>query len=95
MHSFGTSGHSVDCQVIDDGAFQSSNGLKSLSLKEGLERIGEGAFHGCRCLTKKVDIPSTVKDVGDKAFLDCAGMTTLVLHEGLERIGKGAFGRCE
>eukprot|EP00980_Cylindrotheca_fusiformis_P027721 scaffold22475_cov69-Cylindrotheca_fusiformis.AAC.4 len=82
------------CKMIEDGAFQNSNGLRSLSLNDGLERIGDDAFHGCTCLTK-VDIPTTVKDIGDKAFVDCTGAMTLVLHEGLERIGKGAFGRCE
>eukprot|EP00980_Cylindrotheca_fusiformis_P002411 scaffold571_cov163-Cylindrotheca_fusiformis.AAC.2 len=34
-------------RVVDDNAFQDCKGLQSLSLKEGLERIGKCAFGRC------------------------------------------------
>eukprot|EP00980_Cylindrotheca_fusiformis_P031596 scaffold26642_cov357-Cylindrotheca_fusiformis.AAC.1 len=66
----------------------------NLSLNEGLERIEKAAFRGCEGLTQ-VDVPATVKDIGDSAFLRCASLERLVLHEGLERIGEASFARCK
>eukprot|EP00980_Cylindrotheca_fusiformis_P017301 scaffold5359_cov111-Cylindrotheca_fusiformis.AAC.1 len=40
-------GISANVRVIDDGVFENCKVLKSLSLEEGLERIGEFAFAGC------------------------------------------------
>eukprot|EP00980_Cylindrotheca_fusiformis_P019899 scaffold7010_cov143-Cylindrotheca_fusiformis.AAC.1 len=60
----------------------------TLVLHEGLKRIGKCAFFGCEGLTKVdirqmskfwhlVDIPLTVKVIGDAAFRTCKKLETL------------------
>eukprot|EP00980_Cylindrotheca_fusiformis_P008357 scaffold1757_cov67-Cylindrotheca_fusiformis.AAC.1 len=65
--------------------------LESLCLKEGLERIGKGAFGRCEGLTK-VDIPSTVKVIEDGAFQSC---TRTTLSFSVREIGNNAFLGCK
>eukprot|EP00980_Cylindrotheca_fusiformis_P001029 scaffold277_cov95-Cylindrotheca_fusiformis.AAC.1 len=48
----------------------------------------------CKSL-KEVDIPSTVKGIGDYAFKGCTHLERLGLHERLERIGEFAFRESE
>eukprot|EP00980_Cylindrotheca_fusiformis_P028604 scaffold22616_cov90-Cylindrotheca_fusiformis.AAC.1 len=81
-------------KVIDDQAFGDCRRLARLVLNEGLKRIGEEAFCGCRCLTE-VEIPSTVNVIDNWAFWRCMRLEQLGLNEGLEQIGKGAFYECE
>ena len=44
--------------------------IKKIVIKEGVTRIGDLAFGGCRNLTS-VEIPNTVKSIGVRAFLEC------------------------
>eukprot|EP00980_Cylindrotheca_fusiformis_P008706 scaffold1866_cov66-Cylindrotheca_fusiformis.AAC.8 len=81
-------------RVIDYCAFEYCTSLGRLVLNEGLERIGEYAFFGCRSLTE-VEIPSTVKVIDDHTFRECKLLARLGLNEGLERIGKFAFCACD
>lgn len=65
---------------------------------EGLEYIGRSAFYGCINLLK-VDIPGTVKTIGDYAFFGCAkigGFTAInpetgveTKYEGYLKLGEG------
>ena len=68
--------------------------IHSLSLPEGLTRVGNMAFYDCYKLTS-VTLPSTVTAVGDLAFCRCSAVTILRLNEGLQTIGESAFERCE
>eukprot|EP00980_Cylindrotheca_fusiformis_P019741 scaffold6910_cov106-Cylindrotheca_fusiformis.AAC.1 len=52
---------------------------------QGLVRIDDWSFNLCKSL-KAVDIPSTVKGIGDRAFQCCKLLERLGLQEGLERI---------
>ena len=51
--------------------------------------IGESAFEGADMTS--VEIPDTVRSIGDYAFFGCAGLTSVVLPSSLERIGDDAF----
>ena len=51
--------------------------------------IGESAFEGADMTS--VEIPDTVKSIGDYAFFDCAGLTSVILPASLEAIGDDAF----
>lgn len=53
--------------------------------------IGEDAFSEYGALLTKVEVPSTVKHIGNGAFRMCMSLTELVLHDGLETIGEEAF----
>lgn len=56
----------VPVKAIGDLAF-SGRGLTSVTIPEGVELIGVGAFQGCSVLTS-VTIPSTVTSIADNAF---------------------------
>lgn len=64
-----------------------------VELPEGLTRVGELAFAGCRNLTA-VFIPGSVRQIGARAFLECTALSILKLREGLEVIGENAFELC-
>ena len=61
----------------------------SVTLPEGLERIGNSAFYGAFSLTK-VEFPQSLRSIGADAFR-VSGLTRIELNEGLETIGKQAF----
>ncbi|RRD01930.1 leucine-rich repeat domain-containing protein [Prevotella sp. OH937_COT-195] len=63
--------------------------LKTLSLSEGLEYIGEAAFYANGI--ENLVIPASVDTIANSAFLFSPKLQTLTLGEGLKYIGKGAF----
>jgi hypothetical protein len=75
-------------------AFQNNKAVTGITLYEGLEKIGAGAFDRTG-LTGTLALPSTMESVGDYAFRDCTGLTGFVLNDGLKAIGNGAFYNCE
>ena len=56
--------------------------------------IGNLAFRFCSGLEGVLEIPETVKIIGEQAFYKCSGFTRLVLPEGLLEIHEFAFGDC-
>ena len=66
---------------------------KTITLPEGLEIIGEGAFAGSTNLIS-IDIPGSVTYMGIKAFDGASGLRTLTLHDGLKTIETYAFRNC-
>ena len=52
--------------VIGGGAFYNTSALRVVKLNEGLETIGYGAFY--QSALTLINIPSTVKSIGDYAF---------------------------
>lgn len=75
---------------IGQYAFYELENLKSVTLNEGLETIGNAAFDNCYKLPSVV-MPSTVKTIGWDAFEDCESLESVTLNEGLEYIGEYAF----
>ncbi len=57
----------VKVTAVDDEAFAGCVGLTSITLSEGLTRIGQFAFRDCTGLTS-VNIPDSVTSIGGKAF---------------------------
>ncbi|MCR5039566.1 MAG: leucine-rich repeat domain-containing protein [Bacteroidales bacterium] len=56
--------------------------------------IGHLAFRRCSSLEGVLEIPETVRIIGEQAFYNCTGLTGLVLSEGLFEIREFAFGNC-
>ena len=75
---------------IQDYAFDATPNLKSFVFCEGLESVGAFAF--ARSGLTSVELPSTVKSIGNSAFsnlpLNC---DRLVIPAGLQSIGENAF----
>lgn len=67
--------------------------ILSLSLPDGLTKIGSYAFADCRAL-RAVTIPGSVEIIEDAAFLRCTGLTMVSFNEGLQIIGVCAFEQC-
>ena len=53
--------------------------------------IGEEAFAENGAFLERVEIPSSVKRIGDGAFKMCMSLTELILHSGLETVGAEAL----
>ena len=76
-------------KVIGDYAFNDCRNLKTVTLGEGVERIGESAFSSSGL--ESITIPDSVKVIGGYAFNDCRNLKTVILGKGVERIGSYAF----
>ena len=74
--------------AIGENAFWNS-GIKGVVLPNGLKRIKEQAFAGCREL-KELMLPDSVNTIGKSAFSRC-GIETLKLSAKLKQIPRDAF----
>lgn len=59
-----------------DNTFSSCYDIKSITLPDGVKKIGEEAFLHCSSL-RTIIIPQSVKSIGKDAFLDCYD---LIIH---------------
>lgn len=81
--------------VVPDGVTEigefafSDSSITGAALPKSLQRIGNGAFQGCRNL-RRISIPNTVISIGVAAFKEC-GIETLVLPQKLREISDSAF----
>ena len=71
----------------------SSKTAATYTLDNDSTKILAYAFDGYENL-KSIDIPSSVKVIGQYAFRGCTNLTELTLHEGIEEIETGAFTQC-
>ncbi len=69
-------GVTYSVKEIEDYAFNSVK-MKSLTISTGIERIGMGAFISCYSL-EKIDLPSTLTNIGDAAFRYASKLNTVV-----------------
>jgi hypothetical protein len=96
-------------KAIGDYAFIETSLSGDLILPEGLERIEESAFRNAgwsggawgyewqqihNNLIGKLELPSTLKFIGEGAFSDCKFTGSLLLPENVEYIGAYAFSGC-
>ena len=79
-------------KTIDYAAFMNS-ALSSISIPDGIKKIGSYAFSGCEFL-KSISIPSGIESILDYTFRNCYSLSTVILPEGLSSIGKLAFFYC-
>ena len=56
-------------------------------------KICESAFRYCDIL-KRVDLPNTLKEIGDYAFANCTSLTSVVIPQSVEEIADDAFHGC-
>ena len=79
---------------IGNAAFRSCDNYDgfTISLSEGLERIGDYAFE--YCTTSAFNIPSSVTEIGEGAFSGCGHITDIVIPEGVKAIKNDTFRSC-
>lgn len=71
-----------------------NTGLKSITLPEGLEYIGDGAFQSCQSLAE-ISIPDRVSVIGAGAFFNCTSLSSVKLPKNIGEIGMAQFALCE
>ena len=67
--------------------------ISSISIPNGLEEIGYGAFEGCQDLTE-INIPNSVTTIKDYAFSYCKGLSSAKIPNSVMSIGSKAFYDC-
>lgn len=77
---------------IPDHAFRNSM-ITEITIPEGIETIGKGAFKNCKELTK-VTLPTTLESICTGAFEGCSSLKSIEIPEGVETIQKNAFYGC-
>ena len=68
--------------VINDAAFASKDGLKSVIIPDGVTTIGDRAFNSCSDL-KNISVPDSVTSIGSQALLSCYDLEYNELDNGL------------
>lgn len=71
---------------------------ESLTIPETIEdlpvtQIATSAFKN-KTLFKSIELPNSLKDIGDEAFYGCSGLTSVTIPDSVTNIGKGAFYGC-
>lgn len=69
------------------------NRISSLTIGEGVTRIGDYAFMLCSFVTEVV-IPESVTSMGDWAFRICTGLQEAYIGDGVTEIAAKAFAEC-
>lgn len=75
-----------------------NNEIQKVIIGEGITSVSgylfDGYAWGCQSYYKKlhtVELPSTMKRIGERAFYDCESLSKINFPEGLEKIGSLAF----
>lgn len=79
-------------EIIGENAFMSSE-IESVVVPEGVEKIEDSGFWGCKSL-KSVTLPSSLRVIEGDAFRMCEELESIVIPEGVDEIGMDAFTSC-
>ena len=73
--------------------FSGKKTLKSLTIGNSVNEIGNYAFSGCFGLIS-LTIGNSVAEIGSSAFSGCSGLTSIILPGSVRSIGYSAFSNC-
>ncbi len=80
---------------IRDGVLKRYRGKdRKVLVPDGVWRIGESAFEGCRGL-EEVRIPDPVTEIGEEAFSGCSDLVSIRLPAGLSAVEELTFSGCQ
>ncbi len=69
------------------------SGIRHVKIEEGITSIGYQSFFECENI-ESIEIPSTVKSIGEGAFVWCSSLKELVIPEGVTEIKNTTFWGC-
>ena len=78
---------------IDQTAFKNNENITSLTILDGVKRIGEYAFSRCINLKTVLLSSQSLEELGKNCFEYC-GMETITLPSGLKTINENSFYKC-
>ena len=78
----------IYCDVVPK-MFDDCNSLETVNFKGNTTSIPYAAFRNCNI--KRLDIPASVKSIGEEAFFGSSQMAAVTLRSGLSSIGAKAF----
>lgn len=58
---------------------QRMSALTDVEIPEGVQKVGEYAFEGCRLL-RTVTLPATMQTIGERAFANCTSLQQITCH---------------
>lgn len=88
-------GMSIPKGVTEIGDFGlAGNGLTTVTLPDGLQSLGRGAFDSCTSLTNTT-LPAAITAVPGKCFADCTKLLTADYKGEVTTIGEHAFEGCK
>ena len=70
------------------------NGIQIRNMDMTNVSNNEGMFARCQSL-KKIDLPSSMKKIGDSMFYQCESLDRVMFPEGVDSIGSNAFWGCK
>lgn len=68
--------------------------IVSVKIMEGLKKIGNTAFFGCKKL-KEIDLPESLEYIGESAFSLCESLVSIKLPQKIKIIEAGTFRMCK
>jgi hypothetical protein len=74
-------------------AFCDNDTIKSVTVPNGVTKIGSAAFSGCNQLSRVV-VGKGVTEIADTAFAGCSALSYIHLPKALTYVGNGAFNGC-
>lgn len=78
---------------IAASAFVWNRDMKSVTIPNGVTKIGKLAFAECRGL-KNITIPNSVTEIEERAFANCAGLENVTISESVTKIESLTFYGC-
>ena len=86
-------GKEIENKTIEDIVSIPKDKIKSVTIKDGVTKIGESAFMECQSLAS-VTIPSSVTEIGEFAFAQCQSLASVTIPNSVTSIGEYAFNEC-
>ena len=80
--------------AIDNYAFSPNNTITSISISEGVTRIGKRSFKQCQKLTS-ISMPNSLTYIAPYAFFGCSELTSIVIPQNVTIIDEWAFASCK
>ena len=77
---------------IEGGAFFHSKRLVQVDTHDGIRKVGDRAFWGCKSL-RLINLKSVV-EIEERAFISCVNLESAEFGDRLETIGANAFYEC-
>ena len=84
-------GHKVT--EIRTGAFRNRRKLETVTLPEGVQKIGKRVFLNCKKLTL-VELPESLTQIGDSAFANCRSLGSIIFPDGITYVCRKTFSGC-